>query len=129
MSFISVMNIDDDQDDRALFCDALLEIDPNIECITKPSAEEALTYLQAAEDLPTVIFLDINMPAMGGKACLSELKKNDKLASIPVIVLSTTVNPKEIREFKKLGADFLQKESNYERYVESIKNKVFGTMQ
>lgn len=123
------MNIDDDQDDRALFCDALLEIDPRIECITQPSAEEALDYLNDTPVLPSLIFLDINMPAMGGKACLSELKKNEKLAGIPVVVLSTTVNPSEIREFRKLGADFLQKESNYERYVESIKTKVLGTMQ
>jgi CheY-like chemotaxis protein len=129
MSSIRVMNIDDDQDDRALFCDALLEIDPEIECITKPSAEEALSYLQATPTLPTLIFLDINMPAMGGKACLNELKKDKKLASIPVVVLSTTVNPTEIRELRKLGADFLQKESDYQRYVESIKSKVLGTMQ
>jgi CheY-like chemotaxis protein len=127
MSAISVMNIDDDQDDRALFCDALLEIDPRIECITKPSAEEALKYLQSTQALPILIFLDINMPAMGGIACLSELRKNARLASIPVVVLSTAVNPKEIHEFKKLGADFLQKETNYQKFVESIKSKVMGT--
>ena len=129
MAAIRVMNIDDDQDDRALFCDALREIDPRIECITKPSAEEALKYLQSAEKLPALIFLDINMPAMGGKACLNELKRDSKLASIPVVILSTTVNPREIHEFKKLGADFLHKESNYHKYVQSIRNVVVKSAQ
>jgi CheY-like chemotaxis protein len=124
MSSLIVMNIDDDQDDRVLFCDAILEIDPRIQCITKSNAEEALMYLREASKLPSLIFLDVNMPSMDGKECLHELKKNEKLASIPVVVLSTTRNPKEIREFKKLGADFLHKESNYQRYVESIRSKV-----
>lgn len=128
MSSFIVMNIDDDQDDRVLFCDAILEIDPRIQCITKSNAEEALMYLREAPMLPSVIFLDVNMPSMGGKECLHELKKNEKLASIPVVVLSTTRNPKEIREFKKLGADFLHKESNYNRYVESIRSKVVKPM-
>lgn len=61
----------------------------------------------AAQNLPNVIFLNVNMP---GKVCLTELKKHKKLSSIRVVVLSTTANAKEILDFKKLGAEFLHKE-------------------
>jgi DNA-binding NarL/FixJ family response regulator len=124
MALISVLNIDDDQDDRSIFCEAVAEISSEIDCITKSSGEEALEYLKSAQKLPAVIFLDINMPLMSGKACLAELKKNTKLSAIDVVVLSTTINPKEIIELKKLGAEFLHKESNYHKYVEAIRSKL-----
>lgn len=124
MALISVLNIDDDQDDRSIFCEAVAEISSEIACITKSSGEEALEYLKNAKILPSLIFLDINMPLMSGKTCLAELKKNEKLSAIDVVVLSTTINPKEITEFRKLGAEFLHKESNYHKYVEAIRSKL-----
>jgi len=124
MAIFSVLNIDDDQDDRSIFCEAVAEISAEINCVTKASGEEALEYLKSAQHLPKVIFLDINMPVMSGKACLNELKRSEKLSAIQVVVLSTTVNPKEIHEFKKLGAEFLHKEADYRKYVEAIKSKI-----
>jgi CheY-like chemotaxis protein len=119
-----ILNIDDDLDDRETFCDALYEIDPRIECIAKNSAEEAIHLLDEAMKLPDYIFLDINMPKMGGIECLKTIKRNQRLASIPVIVLSTTQDHREIAEVKKLGADFLSKEPVYRRFVASIKRKI-----
>lgn len=119
-----ILNIDDDLDDRETFCDALYEIDPSIECIAKNSAEEAIHLLNGATKLPDYIFLDINMPKMGGLEALKTIKGNQRLAHIPVIILSTTKNQREILEAKKLGADFLSKEPVYRRFVTSIKRKI-----
>ena len=119
-----ILNIDDDKDDLELFCDAIKEIDPKIKCVAKESAEEALRYLEQTDKLPNCIFLDINMPLMGGKACLKEIRKNHRLSTIPVVILSTTTNPREIDEFKKLGADFIHKQPVYSRYVKVLKEKI-----
>ena len=72
--------------------------------------------------MPEYIFLDINMPIMGGEECLIQLKKNVKLRDIPVIVYSTTTNADEITTFKKLGAkDFVVKPAKYEQLVDTLK--------
>ena len=59
-----VLNVDDDQEDREFFCDALKEIDASIVCLVAESGMEALSLLQSHMPLPDYIFLDINMPMM-----------------------------------------------------------------
>lgn len=123
-SHMWILNIDDDSDDRELFCDALKDIDPTIRCVAKDNAEAAINLLSTVTNLPHYIFLDINMPIMGGIECLKLIRKNNRWANIPIIVLSTTGNHREIEEVKRLGADFLAKETMYHKYVSKLKSKI-----
>lgn len=116
-----VLNVDDDQEDREFFRDALKEIDPSITCLMAESGMEALSLLQGHMPLPDFIFLDINMPMMDGKQCLRKLKSVPELEPIPVIMYSTSTNTREIRECYKLGAvDFLIKPNSYEKLVNDL---------
>lgn len=123
-----ILNIDDDSEDRELFCDALKQIDPNIKCVGKDSAEAAINLLSTVNHLPQYIFLDINMPLMGGIECLKLIKEDDRLSHIPIIMLSTTGNHREIEQVKSLGADFLAKETTYSKYVSKLKSKIEGSL-
>ena len=98
--------VDDDRDDRYFFRNAVKEIDPAIECQEAPDGLEALIQLRNSKILPDFIFLDLNMPGMNGKQCLAELKKDARLASIPVIIYSTSDFWKDIEETSKLGAAY-----------------------
>lgn len=116
-----VLNVDDDQEDREFFCEALREIDPSIVCLVAASGMDALSLLQRQDTLPDYIFLDINMPMMDGKQCLKALKSIPELESIPVIMYSTSTDTREIRECYKLGAvDFLIKPHSYEKLVNDL---------
>lgn len=116
-----VLNVDDDQEDREFFCDALREIDPTITCLIAGSGMEALVLLQSLSILPDYIFLDINMPMMDGKQCLKTLKSLDELRHIPVIMYSTSTDTREIKECYRLGAeDFLIKPHSYEKLVNDL---------
>ena len=116
-----VLNVDDDQEDREFFCDALREIDPSITCLVAPGAMEALSLLQSHMPLPDYIFLDINMPMMDGKQCLKILKTIPQLAPIPVIMYSTSTDTREIKECYSLGAeDFLIKPHSFEKLVHDL---------
>lgn len=96
---------DDDEDDRLFFCEAIKEIEPPSECITAADGEEALKKLKAnVNELPDYIFLDLNMPRLNGVGCFKELKQDDHLKNIPVIIFSTTSSQKEINEMLALGA-------------------------
>ena len=116
-----ILNVDDDQEDREFFCDALREIDSSIVCLVAGSGMEALSLLKKQMTLPDYIFLDINMPLMDGKQCLRALKQIPEFQSIPVIMYSTSTDSREIRECYNLGAeDFLIKPHSYEKLVNDL---------
>ena len=97
--------IDDDSDDRELFCEALASVDPGINCEQAVDGKEALTRLSSKEtEKPDIIFLDINMPIMDGWQFLSHLKKEDGYKEIPVIVYSTSSTQKDKRIANDMGA-------------------------
>src|ERR1051325_9789359 len=82
--------VDDDADDRFFFQTAVKKIDGSYECITAQNGEDTLAKLRTATRLPDYIFLDLNMPFMNGKECLMELKKDERLKNIPVIIYTTS---------------------------------------
>ena len=84
---IVILIVDDDEDDRKLFIEAAGEVDKEIKCIAAVNGDEALKYLSdAANAAPDFIFLDLRMPGLSGQQTLVEIKKDARLASIPVIV-------------------------------------------
>lgn len=104
---------DDDAEDREIFCEIITEINPAIKVALAKDGREALDCLSALTQLPDVIFLDINMPRMSGVECLSRLKSNDRLKSIPVVIYSTTSHSQEADKLLALGAKkFLPKGSS-----------------
>ena len=116
-----ILNVDDDQEDREFFCDALREIDSSIICLVAGSGMEALSLLKKQSILPDYIFLDINMPLMDGKQCLRALKQIPEFQPIPVIMYSTSTDTREIKECYSLGAeDFLIKPHSYEKLVNDL---------
>jgi CheY-like chemotaxis protein len=102
---MTILLVDDDEDDRKLFIEAAGEVDREIKCIAAVNGEEALRYLSdAANPAPDFIFLDLRMPGLSGQQTLVEIKKDARLASIPVIVYTTSRDEKESETLKKLGA-------------------------
>jgi CheY-like chemotaxis protein len=110
-----VFIVDDDSDDREFFCDALHEIDEEIQCICAGNGNEAMALLTEQNGVhPDYIFLDMNMPRISGKQCLSFIKNNQQLSHIPVIIFSTTRQYEEAEEARQLGAAlFLTKPATY----------------
>ena len=104
-SNMSFFIVDDDVDDRNLFIEAVKEVDATIECITANNGEQALALLaDPRTSLPDFIFLDLRMPRIDGKKCLIELKKNEKLKHIPVVIFTTSRDVEESKELKEIGA-------------------------
>ena len=60
--------------------------------------------------VPDLVLLDIVMPRMGGFEVMAEMKKDEKIAGIPVIIISNSGQPLELERAKDLGAvDWLVK--------------------
>lgn len=91
-----ILLIDDDPDDRDLFCEAIEEIALEIVCNTAPNGQKALANLNDKEiEKPDIIFLDVNMPVMNGWQCISLLQKEEAYKNIPVIMYSTSSHPED----------------------------------
>src|SRR5438270_7146277 len=87
---LTLLIVDDDEDDKEMFCEVVSAISDSHTCITSSNGHEALHLLQTSQTLPNFIFLDLNMPRMSGKQCLAQLKKSERLSTIPVIIYSTS---------------------------------------
>ena len=102
----NVLIVDDDEDDRDLFCIAVHELEPKINCILARNGEEALQGLQLEKfPKPDLIFLDLNMPRLNGIEFLRELKKDSQLQLIPVVIYTASLQEKDLEEAKELGAE------------------------
>lgn len=97
--------VDDDSDDVELFGDALSDISKDYYFYSAEDGAAALKKLRDKQHpKPSFIFLDINMPGMGGWEFLSFIKKDEELRHIPVIVYSTSSHPHDIEKALKGGA-------------------------
>ena len=79
---------------------------------------EALALLARATTLPDLIMLDLNTPPMGGRQFLETVKGDDRLKSIPVIVLTSSDAPADIADCYQRHANcYILKPFNFEKFV------------
>ena len=106
--------VDDDVDDHEIFKSALSQVDQSTALMIANNGQDALQMLAALEQLPDFIFVDLNMPRMGGIQFLCEIKKSEKLRQIPVIVYSTSNHPGDKEKAMEAGAEkFFTKPAKY----------------
>ncbi|HEX8563626.1 MAG TPA: response regulator [Flavobacterium sp.] len=111
-----ILLADDDPDDRDLFEEAFAGLNADIH--TVENGVELMKVLEAGNDLPDFIFLDLNMPERNGKECLREIRQKN-FGDVRVIIYSTSSNAKDIDDTFALGADLYVKKPN--TFTELIK--------
>lgn len=118
---------DDDEDDRMLFFDAVLELQLPAEVTAAEDGIQLLDMLsQAVKGLPEIIFLDINMPGKNGFDCLEEIRSaNGDLKKVKVIMFSTSRNPENIELSYELGADFYAVKPSTFQGLKNLLQKIF----
>lgn len=121
-----ILHVDDDSDDREIFCEALKAVDSQISFIEVESGLKALEFLAKTEILPDYIFIDINMSKMNGYELVKEIISIPRMKGIQLVMHSTSFNPKDKDQFAKLGIKFLGKKNRFSELVESLKSVVFS---
>ncbi|MFT5468362.1 MAG: CheY-like chemotaxis protein [Verrucomicrobiales bacterium] len=91
--------------------------------------DEALDYLYRrgpfeepeSSPVPSIILLDLNMPGTDGREVLSQVKQDDDLKTIPVIILTTSIENRDIESCYKAGANsYVQKPVQLQGFLEAI---------
>ena len=119
---MNILLADDDADDRLFFKEALEELSLSTNLTTVPDGEHLMHLLtNDTNELPHVLFLDLNMPRKNGFECLSEIKQSKKLNPLPIVVFSTSFEQEVVNLLYKNGAQyFIRKPSEFSQFKKII---------
>lgn len=119
---IRLLLADDDQDDRLFFEEALEELALSVQLTTVADGEQLMQHLEDGNArLPTVLFLDLNMPLKNGFECLIAIKSDEKLKDLPVIIYSTSFDQDTVNLLYDHGAQhYIRKPSEFSQLKKVI---------
>ncbi len=126
---VPILMAEDDEDDRVLFQDALEESHLANPVYFAKDGEELLDYLHRRGDFadpktsprPGLILLDLNMPKKDGRQALSEIKSDPGLQSIPIVVLTTSKEERDVLQSYDLGVNsFIVKPVTFIKLIEVV---------
>lgn len=115
---LKILLIEDDALEVMKFKRVLSNFQVNHEVIEANNGEIARQILEQKDTLPSIILLDLNMPKVNGIELLTYLKSNKDLKYIPVVILTTSSNYKDLKRCYEIGiAGYILKPLKYEEYV------------
>jgi response regulator RpfG family c-di-GMP phosphodiesterase len=118
---LNVLVIEDDLIEVMKLNRTIKTLDYNHNIIEAKNGEDALKKLKESDYRPDVILLDLNMPKMNGIEFLKQLKSDKVFKYIPIIILTTSKNQKDLLQCYEIGiAGYILKPLKYEDYVAKI---------
>ncbi|HYF92085.1 MAG TPA: response regulator [Symbiobacteriaceae bacterium] len=122
-----ILLVEDDPDHVALALRALRKSNVPAEIVVANSGADALQMLMdplpgAREPLPRLVLLDLKLPTLDGFAVLRRLRSEQRTATLPVVVLTSSDEERDKIESYDLGANsYIQKPVDYDRFLEVIR--------
>lgn len=119
----SIVVVEDSEEDFAAFRRALKKNEVEASIIRFSDGEALLGALrdEARPRPPSLVILDLNLPALSGVEVLRELRTDERLRSIPVVVLTTSADPKDVQRCYDLGVGgYFLKEGDFAEFCEKI---------
>lgn len=121
-----ILLIEDRNSDIDLMREALQECDKPHRLHVVRNGEEALAFLRRQDKYttaprPDLILLDLNLPKLNGHEVLSVIKADPNLKFLPVVVLSTSTTPQDIRQSYELQANcYITKPVDLDQFIEVV---------
>lgn len=123
----TILMADDDEDDRDLAQDAFRDAGLSGQLRFVLDGQELVDDLRrhagsAHPERPDIVLLDLNMPRKDGREALAEIRSDESLRGIPVVVLTTSKDDEEIRRSYRLGANsFIAKPVTHAELVDVMR--------
>jgi CheY-like chemotaxis protein len=128
----NILLADDDDDDCSFFEEALDELSLATTLVTVNDGVQLMDFSndKFGENLPDVLFLDLNMPKKNGSECLTEIRKIERLKDFPVIIFSTSLDTKIVDVTYDMGATFyIRKPGDFSKLKTVIENALIAASQ
>lgn len=123
---VEVLLMDDDPGDILLMQESLKKSKLLINMATVENGEEGMNYLRKVGQFtkaptPDLILLDLNMPIKDGREVLREIKKDDQLKKIPVVILTTSDSDRDVASSYSNGANcYIKKPVDFEQFQKMV---------
>ena len=125
----TILLAEDSPKDVELIMEALSELNLANSVIVVKDGVEAMEYLrcegnykQRTQGNPAVILLDIKMPRKDGIEVLREIRNDELLKTIPVVILTSSREQKDLIESYKLGVNaYVVKPFNFKDFIDAVK--------
>ena len=124
-----ILLVEDNPDDVELTRIAFKEAKIANTLVVARDGAEALDYLFARgafadrdpNELPSIVLLDLNLPKVDGREVLQAIRANEATRSLPVVVLTTSVEPFDVEASYALGVNsYIQKPVDFEHFVWAV---------
>ncbi|WP_178987694.1 response regulator [Winogradskyella schleiferi] len=126
--YIYIALADDDEDDRFFFTEAFEELKVTNKVSTFKDGAELMHYLEAPDnEIPDLLFLDLNMPKKSGIECLKDIKANKKFKDLVIAIYSTSSSEEDVEETFVLGANIYIKKPNDFEKLKKVLSEVVTT--
>mgnify|MGYP001544140099 FL=1 len=109
----NILYAEDDFDDFESLKEALDQISQHQLLLHAKNGQEAISFIENATVLPSLIVLDLNMPIMDGKEVLFWLKKSEEYKHIPIMVFTTSSREEDVKLCQKHNCTFFRKPTLY----------------
>ena len=113
-----VLYAEDDENDVYFMTSAFAKVVPQVPLVVVRNGKEAIEYLNAAKGTnkwPRLLLLDLKMPFMSGLEVLSWAREQEKFATLPIAILTSSTEPYDLQYCRSKGANaYLEKISQAE---------------
>lgn len=96
--------VEDSDEDTEAIKRALSRSFPDIAVYRLPDGEQVLPWLASAADLPALVLLDLNLLAGDGRQVLSAIRERPALRELPVVILTSSTNQRDVDDCYSAGA-------------------------
>lgn len=125
----SILLVEDDSNDVELIMAGLASNKLANDIVVTRDGEEALDYLNCRgkyagrmDGNPALVLLDLKLPKVGGLEVLKHIRSNGKLARVPVVILTSSGEEKDIIEGYRLGTNgYVVKPLDFHQFVDAVK--------
>ena len=128
MSLIEVLLVEDSEADATMVKETLLDSKLRMNLNVVHDGVEAMHYLRRqgayqSHRIPDLVILDLNLPKKDGREVLAEIKEDDQLKQIPVVVLTTSSAEEDIVRSYKLHANcYITKPLDFDQFAKIVAN-------
>ena len=120
----TILLVEDNPDDEALALRALKKNNIANEVEVCRDGAEAIAYLdsKSESELPHVVLLDLKLPKVDGLEVLRHIRGNEKTRLLPVVILTSSSEDRDIVESYRLGANsYIRKPVDFAQFMEAVK--------
>ena len=123
-----ILLVEDNPDDEMLMLDALRRCGILAKIVVVRNGAEAIDYLLPTDEcktraaMPKLVLLDLKLPKVGGLEVLLRLRADSRTRYLPIVVLTSSSEPEDIRNSYKNGANaYVRKPIDFEQFIEAIR--------